>query len=397
MKLEIGSKLDARHLTVPRIGLLYPSPNPISPDSWSGSPAGLASGLERCGAEVRPIGNRLPSGLHHVVAACARVSGTRWAAADRSPLMRSLRTRSLARNLAAAGDLDAVIAMGTEMYDLGALRHHAIPWVTYDDGTLRQMWEHPESDIRNSGFRNGHVNQWISHQMVSSHAASLCCVSTEWASRSFIGDYGIPATKVHIVGMGHRPRNSTSRPQRHWSVPRFLFVGVDWRRKNGDAVVNAFMSVRRHYPEATLDLVGAHPKIDVPGVTGHGFLPRSNPAAQATLDQLFAKSTVFVLPSRFDPSPIAYLEAASAGLPVIATTEGGGAEALGDGAIRVHPDDQTALVKAMYQLGSPETARTVGASAQTAAAAATWTLVAGRILTAAGLNPNTMREEEQVR
>ena len=175
------------------------------------------------------------------------------------------------------------------------------------------------------------------------------------------------------------PVRSTAT-ERDWSRPRFLFIGVDWQRKNGDAVLRAFDVVRRRVPHATIDIVGEHPRIDQPGVRDHGFLPRDRPAAQAQLDALFSAATAFVLPSRFDPSPIAYLEAASAGLPVIATTEGGAGELLGDAAISVHPADDAALAEAMMRLADPVLARGMGARASIFAATASWEHVASRIL-----------------
>jgi glycosyltransferase involved in cell wall biosynthesis len=134
-----------------------------------------------------------------------------------------------------------------------------------------------------------------------------------------------------------------------------------------------------------LDVVGQHPPINQPGVRGHGFLPRDDAAAQAVLDTLFATATAFVLPSRFDPSPIAYLEAASAGLPVIATTEGGAGELLGSAAITVHPDDGPALVAALLHLADPEIARVMGAQAEQNARSASWSEVARRVLEALDL------------
>jgi glycosyltransferase involved in cell wall biosynthesis len=206
-------------------------------------------------------------------------------------------------------------------------------------------------------------------------------------------DYGITESQLRVVGMGHRPR--VANPDRDWSVPRLLFVGVDWRRKNGAALVEAFAELRRDRPDATLDLVGQHPPIDMPGVTGHGFLPREDPAAQAKLDGLYTKATMFVLPSRFDPSPISYLEAASAGIPVIATTEGGAGELLGAAAEEVHPDDRGALLTAMRRLSDPETAQRMGHEGARRAADSTWAAVAHRILVALGATVTTRGDSRE--
>ncbi|TFD52125.1 glycosyltransferase [Cryobacterium frigoriphilum] len=372
-----------------RVALLYPQPDAVSPANWSGIPSGLARGLEACGIDVVPVGARLPLGMHQAVAVLSRIGGRRGAVADRMPVRQWARTRVLTENLArVAGSLDAVIAMGTEMYDLAAVRYPHVPVATFDDGTLRQMWDNPDSDIRQSRFPEDQVKLWFDRQAASSRAADVCCVSTGWAARSFVADYGVSSARVSVVGMGHRPRAvsssvvSASAGPRDWSVPRFLFIGVDWQRKNGAAVLAAFAELRTIVPSATLDIVGRHPPIDQAGVTGHGFLPREQPQAQALLDGLFSAATVFVLPSRFDPSPIAYLEAASAGLPVIATSEGGAGELLGAAAITVHPDDRAALVSAMVRLADPGVARAMGEEAALRARSASWSGVAQRILLA---------------
>ncbi|MEW1823716.1 glycosyltransferase family 4 protein [Arthrobacter sp. NPDC080031] len=186
--------------------------------------------------------------------------------------------------------------------------------------------------------------------------------------------------------MGHRSRRAAPGVVRDWSKPRFLFVGVEWRRKNGAAVVRAFEEVRKLVPAATLDLVGNHPEIDAPGVTGHGFLARGDVSAQLKLDRLYAEASCFVLPSRFDPSPIAYLEAASAGLPVIATSRGGAGELIKDGAIVVDPGDSRALVHAMLFLADPSAAQLMGSAAARNAATSSWADVADRIVEALGLH-----------
>lgn len=363
-----------------RVGLLYPARDPFSPANWSGTPRGLTEGLRTCGADVVPIGVRLPIGIHQAVAVLSRAGGKRGAIADRTLVRQRSRDWALRRSLAAAGRLDAVVAMGTETYDLAGIRPRETTVVTYDDGTLLQMWRHPESDIRRSGFPEREVLRWFDRQAASSRAADACCTSTEWAARSLVEDYGVQPARVRAVGIGHRPRHRVDRGDRDWTTPRYLFVGVDWARKNGDSVLKAFQDVRRELPGATLDVVGQHPPLDEPGVTGHGYLRRDDPHSQAVLDGLFSRATAFVLPSRFDPAGIVYLEAASAGLPVIATTEGGAAELLGSAAITVHPDDLAALTGAMRRLSDPATVRAMGAEAARRAEDSSWSHVAARIL-----------------
>ncbi|MFC8682202.1 glycosyltransferase family 4 protein [Microbacterium ureisolvens] len=371
-----------------RVAMIFPSKQPLAPNQWSGTPFGLKGGFESLGAEVVPIGHFFPPGVRQAEAALARIGGRRGADADRAPSRVSARRWSFQRQLNHAGALDLVLAMVTEGYRLGDLRV-SCPVVTYDDGTYQQIWRHPDSDVANGGFAERDVQRWIRTQRDSLRAADVACVSTDWAKQSVVDDYGVPADRVAVVGMGHRPR-TLSEAGRDWSVPTFLFVGVDWRRKNGDRVLRAFDSLRAEVPGATLHLVGEHEPVRAPGVVDHGLLHKNDPVAQATLDELFARATAFVLPSLFDPSPIAYLEAASVGLPVIATSQGGAGSLLGEAALVVDPHDDEAILGAMRTVADPDTAQRMGAAALLASREASWTAVAERILRA-GTTPRATR------
>jgi glycosyltransferase involved in cell wall biosynthesis len=376
---------------------MYPQPEPLSPANWSGTPRGLADGLTAHGIEVVPVGTKMPRIIQKAVGAVSQagslLAGNKRGALDEhSRIREACRNLSLSRALSAAGTLDAIIAMGMDLYDLGAVRPSTVPVATFDDGTLLQMWRNPDSDIRHAGFPDQEVARWFRRQARSIRSASVCCVSTSWAAKSLIQDYDVRPDTVRVVGMGHRPRRSMSSLGKDWTNPRYLFVGVDWRRKNGDQVVRAFREVRATFPNATLDIVGQHPPIHEDGVTDHGCLAREDRASQAILDALFAKATAFVLPSRFDPSPIAYLEAASAGLPVVVTTEGGAGELLGPAAISVHPDDLKGLVVALTTLTDPNISASMGEMAARRAASSKWRDVSGRIVRELGLSLPTFAD-----
>lgn len=362
-----------------RIGLLYPMADPTSPANWSGTPRGLSEGFTSLGMDVVPIPCRMPELVRLPLALFRRARGVCGTVAHREPVYVLARSIAIGAALRRVGRLDAVVAMGTDMYDLPrVMRGCSLPLATYDDGNFTLFLRYKDSDLRRSGFPTEAVEGWARRQAAACRRASAACVSTDWAKRSVVEDFGVPESRVRVVGMGHRPRSV--RPEaRDWATPRFLFVGIDWGRKNGAAVVEAFARVRERVPDATLDLVGEHPAVDLQGLTGHGFLPRESAPAQELLDRLFARATAFVLPSLFDPAGIAYLEAASAGLPVIATTCGGAGELLQDAAISVDPYDREALIRAMLQVSDMDIARSMGARALDRSAKSTWQAVSGRI------------------
>ncbi|MEV6524569.1 glycosyltransferase family 4 protein [Longispora sp. NPDC051575] len=322
----------------------------------------------------------MPLGVREVVAVLSRARCARSDVAARTAISRWATTRAVAEQLSRVSPLDAVVVMGTELYDVGRVIPERIPWVTFDDATVVQQNRDPGSDVRQARVPAGILARSTSYERAAARSAALCCVTTQWAGRSVVEDYGVPAEKVVVVGMGHRPR--IAGEDRDWSAPRYLFVGADWERKNGAAVLRAFERVRARVPAASLDLVGNHPPVNTPGVTTHGFLTREDTAAQVLLDRLYATATCFVLPSLYDAAGIAYLEAASSGLPVVATTRGGAPEVLGDGALAVDPHDRAALFEAMLTLSDPATARTMGERARHKASTSSWWHVAGRVLEA---------------
>jgi glycosyltransferase involved in cell wall biosynthesis len=197
---------------------------------------------------------------------------------------------------------------------------------------------------------------------------------------------GFPRESTHVVGCG---RNADIAPplNRDWSSPRFLFVGHDWERKNGEGVLHAFRRLRASHPGAQLDVVGGHPPIDMEGVTAHGRIDVHHREGKGRLEHLFGRATCFVMPSWIEPLGIVYVEAAAAGVASIGTAVGGTATAIGDAGIRVEPADLRALLEAMTYFAQPDQARAMGQRALARSDQFTWRKVAERLLRASGLAP----------
>ncbi|MCX6502863.1 MAG: glycosyltransferase family 4 protein [Microbacterium sp.] len=367
--------------SIRRLAFVYPDRGPLTAAHWSGTPAALLAAFRGHGVDVHEVGYDLPRALTAPVHLLASIGARGTAEADHHRLKVRARESAMNASLRALGHIDAVVAVGTDAYRLGRLDVRGARTATYDDATLQTMWDHPDSDTRAAGFRESAVRRWIDVQRASVRAATVACVSTGWAATSFRDGYGVPDHRVRVVGMGHRSRVPHPGVRRA-PHPAFLFVGVDWKRKNGAAVLRGFARVRERFPDAVLHLVGEHTAVRQPGVLDHGLLRRDDVDAQRLLDRLYLSCTAFVLPSRFDPSPIAYLEAASAGLPVIATREGGAGELLREGAITVDPSADEEIARAMMTLADSAEAARRGALAARAARTATWHHVAGRILDA---------------
>jgi glycosyltransferase involved in cell wall biosynthesis len=285
------------------------------------------------------------------------------------------RNRLMRSRLAAAGSLDGVVQRSCNMLLAPGQRV-----VTFEDSTVLQArasypWPHLEA-LTDTDFR-----RYEDRQRSAYAAAVACCCTTHWVAESITGSYGIPAERVFVVGNGQNHPAADVAP-REWSSPRYLFVGVDWTRKNGAAVVRAFTRIREQFPDAQLDVVGEHPRVDAPGVIGHGSLSRANLDDRERIAALYRSATVFVMPSLHEPAGIVYIEAASAGVPSIGSTNGGGATLIGPGGLAVDPLEDEQIYAAMLRLADPETARRMGKLARQHSQLFTWRKVAERLIRA---------------
>jgi glycosyltransferase involved in cell wall biosynthesis len=365
-----------------RIGVVFPG-DPSQKATWSGIPSSLIGGLESAGVEAVPIGIEPPAALlaaatNTVAAAYLRpqrdlrtaVKNARQAARASASLA-TVMSWAVPGALRRAGRLDGVIQIGTGY----TLRCEA-PVVTYEDMTIPQTRTHPYAGwnlLTRRSFDARMARQRRAYEM-----AAGCCLTSPWAAESVLNDCGIATEKVHVVGIGCN--HVAPVVEREWGTPRFLFVGLDWERKNGPGLLRAFARLREEQPAARLDLVGGHPSVDQAGVTGHGVLRLDVPEQHNRLERLFAEATCFVMPSHSEASAIAYVEAATAGLPSIGTSAGGSDYLIGEGGLVVDPADDGALLEAMRRLADPETAATMGAVAKERSRLFSWDAVAARIL-----------------
>lgn len=305
--------------------------------------------------EVERVSADLPWPIEKLgVAFASRIPGASVSGSDNAQLV-SARSRRLERVLAGTGS-DLVLGMGS------TFEYHGLD-VTFEDQTVAQ------SPLPSGAAKN----RWIQRQKGIYESVQHCLTSTPWVRTSIINDYGISPQKVTSVGLG--ANIVCQLVPKDWDRPKLLWVGVDWVRKGGDLLLAAF--ARAQIPNSSLDIVGRHPRIDMPGVRCHGEI-----RDEGRLRSFFEQSTLFVLPSVFDPSPLVFLEAASAGTPSIGTDTGGTRYNVGAGGEVVPANDLEALIGALQRMTVPEIAKGYSARAQAHAASHTWDAVAARVLTA---------------
>ncbi len=149
-------------------------------------------------------------------------------------------------------------------------------------------------------------------------AADLIVCRSAWAGQSLVTDLSLPENRIHVAPNSmHVPEVSAWDPrfQSHRrEMARLVFVGSAWKRKGGDLVLNVH---QHHFADrAELHIVGSRRQrySNVRNVIWHGYIPR-----EQLLNEVLPTMDVFLFASREDMLPWAALEAASLGLPVIAS------------------------------------------------------------------------------
>lgn len=181
-------------------------------------------------------------------------------------------------------------------------------------------------------------------------------------ARSLAEHYGIPAERTAVVGAGSNvdpdPIPFSDDPAR---LRRIAFVGVDWERKGGPCLIEAFAIIRKSLPDARLVIVGCSPDASRPGVEIVGRLPRDE------VKRHLARSAVLAFPTRIEPFGIAPIEASLQGLPTVASDLGALPEIViaGVTGALVPPDDPHALASALLRyLADPALAAAHGQAAR---------------------------------
>jgi len=371
----------------PRVALVFLGDG-TDPAAFSGTPFGLAQGFRALGVDVVHVDARLPpereSSLFDALA-------VQYAGVVQEPLPPSSLTRlvrmspELARvRLASlrlrlqrvARSVDGFVHIKAD-----AFAPVDRPQVCFDDLTAWQWFGDlgPE-DVRRAPSTLAEAR--LAREQFATSQATAACYATH-AAAAYAREAGVDETHVHVVGIGRNIDAVTA--SRDWSVPRFLFVGGDWERKNGARLVRAFQAVRETHPRAELHLVGAIPLIDAPGVVRHGRPSLRRDDDRARLRALFRRATCLALPSLREAAGIAYVEAGAAGIPSIAGTVGGAATMVGPGGLLVDPRDERAITAALLELADPARAASLGRLAYGNAQRLTWPAVAGRVLRALAL------------
>ncbi len=191
--------------------------------------------------------------------------------------------------------------------------------VSYHDGNAALSTESPYFPKRVAARK---IRALLDYEKSVYEGLDHIFAMSEYLKSSFVNDFGIAPQKITSIGAGiNLPSLPEVDPHKDYDIKEILFIGVEFLRKGGPDVVEAFKKTRRKYPEAVLHIVGPK-ELDssiksAPNIKFHGFLSKNNQDDLQRLNALFARSTLLVMPSLYEPFGIAPLEAMAHSIPCI--------------------------------------------------------------------------------
>jgi starch synthase len=298
-----------------------------------------------------------------------------------------LRSRKGNRCVALHRDhIDLVLQIGAT---LQISRRFGIPYCLCCDSNIRVAQQGAATGYSNaSAISPAELERIAARERTVYRGAAAIFPLSEHLRQSFINDFQVPADRVRAVYAGPNFASASiaaARPSRRDPhPPTALFVGLQFHRKGGDLLVESFRRVRAQLPDARLMLAGVPVGyVEGPGITCLGDLNKNRPESAAALTAAYASADVFVLPTRFEPFGIAFVEAMHFGLPCIGPRAWAVPEIIADGetGFTVPAEDVDALTDRLLRLLSdPPLARTMGDAGRARAQQLfTWPAVARRL------------------
>lgn len=176
--------------------------------------------------------------------------------------------------------------------------------------------KHKSDSFRNSNFSHCKM-KWIEKRAMEEMAYYRTCSGIftlcHWLVDDLVNRLGLPAEKVHYAGCGINVDYDKIDDGKRVGN-KILFVGIDFKRKGGFLVVDAFKKLKERIPNVELYIAGPRINPIREKIAGYHFMGRCD---RNQLNDLYNKCDVFAMPSYFEAFGIVFAEALCFGLPCL--------------------------------------------------------------------------------
>jgi len=185
---------------------------------------------------------------------------------------------------------------------------------SYHDGNRWTQLKRPDThfNLDKSNIKNG-----LAYEKKLYDRLDLIFPMSNWLGQSFVKDFKCDPSKVIPVGAGINLNKIIDVGKKDYSNPNILFVGIEFKRKGGEVVLEAFRKVRREIPGATLTIIGPELTNLPDGVLSLGRILKNTADGERQICEAYANASLFVMPSFYEPFGIVFAEAMAHKLPCI--------------------------------------------------------------------------------
>jgi glycosyltransferase involved in cell wall biosynthesis len=252
-----------------------------------------------------------------------------WDAYQMHPLIQRRRRMVLQKSLGGyEGGVDALVMWGSWFHPFKNASVATIPYFNYIDQSHFLGAIPGQPLVSGRGRVESHRLQAETYR----DSSGILCMS-EWAREQTLTAHSISSAKVEVAGWGPCGADLSNEDIPESKRERLiLHVSNDFRRKGVDFLLETARLVAEAEPTVRFVVVGEDSSglevHDTPTVRFVGPIRDAH-----VLAEYFRRASVFFLPHRFDRSPHVLVEAMSAALPFVASSQGGAVELAAEGRV----------------------------------------------------------------
>jgi glycosyltransferase involved in cell wall biosynthesis len=201
-----------------------------------------------------------------------------------------------------------------------------IPKVYIGDRVIEGALDYHEilSDLWNFSKK-----QSIKTDKIALQNSTLNIFSSQWAANFAIDKYRIDKKKITVFPFGANMDDVPGAKQvfanKKQNGCKLLLIGTSWQNKGADIAYNALQHLSEIGIDAHLTVCGCTLPAGIKSdkLTVIPFLNKNTADGRRKLEELFLSHSFFILPTRFDCTPIVFCEASAFALPVLSADTGG--------------------------------------------------------------------------
>lgn len=198
------------------------------------------------------------------------------------------------------------------------------PWIGYAPAA-------PYFVYTDMGFAPYFQNTFDPADFVADDVARICRREAAWLERAaavfFESAWGVDVTRRacgipggNFVAVGRGGHVPIPDRDRYDGARRLVLIANRFRQKGGDLALEAFVRLRRDWPDLEWDIVGGPPQgawRGVPGIRYHGHLDKDKPEGLRAFVSILERAFLLVHPTREDSNPLVITEAGYHGCPAV--------------------------------------------------------------------------------